>query len=433
MKAILLLAIAALAFSSLFMGWLAPLTYYAASLLQPQALWPWRFDGVPIFKIFAALTLLTATYYVFARKVETGIYRSKITYALFVLFITRNASHYFAPFDAPDQATYFFISIITETTNTIFIMYLAALAILNNERHLKKMTYILIGTCCYFTYWANLAYFQYDWTRFSQGRLMGLGDSQYADGNVLSVLLIIGYPFIVIKLFNSKQLLHKLAYGILILMLWHALFLFGSRGALLGLLLSSLMLYRNITSTFLKLSLAAALTAAIVLQGGATLERSSETVEASRQGGEEPLNPRLVSWEVGRDLFLSYPVLGVGPGRFLIASNTLYPGRSPHVAHNTIISLAAESGLFAAVAFLMLLLSAWKVTRFINRNKEKLSHETKQTSDAAIAAIGGFSVCSIFLDLTIFEPLYFLIIMIQINDHCAKKQIGEAKILQMPI
>lgn len=428
MKILVLLIVALLSLTSFFIPWLAPALYHLASLLQPQALWPWRFNGIPIFKIFAGLTLLIACYQLFTSKAQASIYRSGFTYAMVALFVARNASHRLSPFGAPDPGDQYFINIITDTTNTIFIMYMATLAILNEERHLKIMSGLLIGVACYFVYWANLPYIQQEWYRFHQGRLIGLYDSQYADGNVLSVLLVIGYPFLAIKYFHTKELIPKACLAIAVLMLWHALFLFGSRGALIALVVTSAFLYKHITSKLTKILLVTGFTAAVLTQGGAMLERSTETVGASQQDTGEPLNPRLVSWQVGGDLFLNYPLLGVGPGRFLIASTTLYPGRSPHVAHNTLISLAAESGLFAAIAFIVLLVGAWKVHKLISSNRTIISDDVVQISQASIAAIAGFAVCSVFLDLTIFEPLYFLIIMIQIQQHCAIKSINNHQI-----
>lgn len=428
MKTLVLLIVALLSLISFSMPWLAPTLYYLASLLQPQALWPWRFDGIPIFKIFAGLTLIIACYQLFTRKAQLSIYRSGFTYAMVALFLARNTSHHFAPFGAQDPNEQFFVDLIVSITNTIFVMYMATLAILNNESHLKTMATILAGSACYFVFWANMPYLEQDWSRFHQGRLLGLDSSQYADGNVLSVLLVMAYPFLAMSFFRSKSLTNKLALSFTILMLWHALFLFGSRGALLGLCVTSVFLYKYITSPMTKTILISAFLGAVLTQGGAMLERSTETIETSRQDTGEPLNPRLVSWEVGRDLFINYPVFGVGPGSFLIASTALYPGRSPHVAHNTLISIAAESGAIAALAFIALLIGAWKTYKLIKTNKDFVSVELRQINEASFAAVAGYIVCSIFLDLAIFEPFFFLIIMTQIQAHCARQQIQRTKL-----
>ena len=205
------------------------------------------------------------------------------------------------------------------------------------------------------------------------------------------------------------------------LTLWHTIFLIGSRGSLLGLGACTLFLAHIVKSKKFKITIALALVGALITQGGIIMSRSQETEASS----DEPINPRIASWGVGMDLAWEYPLTGVGVRKFVTASDALYPGRSPHVAHNTLIGLSAESGLPAGAAFILLLLTARRSYRYTQRNEQIISSNMLYINNASGASILGFAVCSIFLDLTIFEPFYFMIIIIQAKDFIVRQQIKD--------
>jgi len=393
--------------------------YHLASLLQPQALWRWQFEGIPIFKIFAGVSLLSAAMRIFQNQVSFDIYKSRFTIAILLLFALLHIGNITSPFES--KALAHAINQVLATLNTIVIMYFTTLALLQKEQHIINLSWALIIAACYYTYWGNIAYIEQDWSKFYQGRLAGIYRSQYADANLLAVMLVMAYPFMMLTALRQNSAIKKIVLMGFILLLWHTIFLIGSRGSLLGLGACTLFLAHIVKSKKFKITIALALVGALITQGGIIMSRSQETEASS----DEPINPRIASWGVGMDLAWEYPLTGVGVRKFVTASDALYPGRSPHVAHNTLIGLSAESGLPAGAAFILLLLTARRSYRYTQRNEQIISSNMLYINNASGASILGFAVCSIFLDLTIFEPFYFMIIIIQAKDFIVRQQIKD--------
>ena len=157
--------------------------------------------------------------------------------------------------------------------------------------------------------------------------------------------------FILFGIFFFKDKRIKLGLIILIPFLWHALILCASRGALLSAGISTLFATTLIRSKKLNTILLMAFVGAVIWQGGALLNRTSETVSRAEHS-DEPINPRLASWSVGAKLAGEYPLFGVGPQRFQIASRVHFPGESPHVAHNTLLNFSANTGILAGLIYL---------------------------------------------------------------------------------
>jgi O-antigen ligase len=150
-------------------------------------------------------------------------------------------------------------------------------------------------------------------------------------------------------------------------------------------------------------------------------------VDRFQQGQEQEdvtINPRLVSWGIGLQLITKYPILGVGPQRFQVASQHHFPGKSPHVAHNTLIAIAVDMGIPAGLCFLSLFIAARKRFKTIrpseiaNEQNDLLIYARNSTSLGLL----GFFVGSMFLDLLIFEIFYFLLLLNLVTYHLYLKQ-----------
>ncbi|GAW95529.1 hypothetical protein MTCD1_01132 [Colwellia marinimaniae] len=254
---------------------------------------------------------------------------------------------------------------------------------------------------------------------------MGPSGSIYKDENVFATVFIVGMPFILYSFFYVKNILLKYSAIIIIPLLWHSLFLTGSRGAMLASIIATFIASRLIKSKIFNKLLIVGFVVALITQGGSMLNRSSETVEISQDSSiEEPINPRITSWLHGLSHMKNHPILGVGVQRFSHATRVYFPESIPHVAHNTFISLAAESGVLVGLVYLYLFWLTYKKYRFCVNNNVSKYPLIDYVNKATITSLAGFFICSIFLNLAIFEPFYYLLVMILV-----KQTVFEQKLL----
>jgi len=393
--------------------WVSAVAYTLVSLLQPQYIWFWSFESIPIFKITAALAILAWGIELSRGNVNWPVYKTWQFKGILLIWAWMHLSNFFSPFS--NYYAGIGAEIVLGTMNTIVLMYFIILGLINNEKSLKWFAYVLILVGVYYTYWANDHYFSNNWSQFTSGRLDGPKRSPYGDGNALSIVLIVCMPFV---LFGIQHFKHKWLQVLMILslpLMWHALILLASRGALISAGVLTLFAAALMKSKMLNKVLVLGFLIIMVDQGGTLLQRTKSTVSAAAQSNsEEPLNPRLVSWKIGSQLIMKYPLFGAGPQRFQIASATHFPGQSIHVAHNTFLNFSANTGLLTGLIFISLFFTSFKQYKKV-REITKFDSTFHYINRSCAAALLGFFVGAIFLDLIIFEPFYFILALISAN------------------
>ncbi len=423
-KILIISLIGAVGVRGLFAPIVAIAGYYLVSLLQPQGLWSWYFNGIPVFKILAGICIISVL--LNAKKLLRQGDQLKQVPALLIIIlsIAIYLSHIFSSFPEGGR----FVAITISTFTVILTMYFISMIGIRSEKDLILLSNIFIGVVIYYTWWANSAYFGQEWYRFSGGRLNGPPSTPYSDGNILSVLIVMGYPFIFLSIFKAKSKLKKGLWILLIPFLWHAILLLGSRGALLSLGIVTLLISVVMKLKVLRGGIVLALVFFVIAEGAVVINRTEEVSESVEAG--EVANPRLISWKIGWNLFLNDPVLGVGIGveRFLAASNYYYPGQSPHVAHNTLIALLAGSGVFAGGAFIGLLVFCYRSYKMNKRYDHLLSKNLVYLNQAIYFSLVGFFICSIFLDLVIFEPFYFIVLLLSAKHYLISNYIESERV-----
>lgn len=399
--------------------------YYLMSIMGPQYIWFWVFDGVPAFSIVAGSTILAFAFSLVLGNIDLSVYKHRQNVMLLVLLLFFHLSTMFSPF--PDFVSFTSALVVVETINTIIIMYFICLPFLFKEENLKRLTFIFIGIIIYYVYWSNSAYFNYEMFRFNQGRLPGPQHSPYRDENVFGVLFIVGMPFLLFGFFYFKKLFIKAIMGLSLLFLWHSIILTGSRGALVAVAVATLFAYGLIKSRLFGLALVFGFVAAIIYQGGQLLNRTQDTINAAQQETteEEKLDPRLQSWEVGLGLIARYPVFGVGVQRFQQATKAHYPDRIAYVAHNTFLNFAANTGLINGLIFIYLFWMHFRYFRFARRNKIQEYPYLDYANNAIMTGLVGFYVGAMFLDLIIFEAYYFLLMIGLAKDGIFRKVLAD--------
>jgi hypothetical protein len=395
--------------------YIAAAFYIAVSILQPQHLWFWAFDGVSIFKISAGSAIIAWCIQMIRGKINWQVYNNGIFYGMFLLMIIFQFSDLLSPFQTYVSAVS--STLVLDTYSTIFIMAFIALGLMDSEKALKSVIVVLILVTLYYTYWANNAYLSSLWNFFENGRLAGPDGSPYSDGNVFSVLFVIGLPFILFAIYQVDKKWQKALFIIAIPLIWHALILIASRGALVSAGVSTLIAALLIKSKSFNIVLVLGFVIFVIDQGGEVISRTTDTLKRVESRQENtPINPRLVSWRIGLELMKKHPILGVGPQRFIQASNFYFPGKSHHVAHNTLLNFTANTGVFAGIIYLSFFWFARKMYKSNKRELEKSPNKFHTyVNKAGICSLFGFFVGALFLDLIIFEPFYLLLILLAAN------------------
>lgn len=398
-------------FTLVSLPYISPVLYATFSILQPQHVWFWAFEDISVFKITAGLSLISWVIQANKKNINYDVYKLPVSKALLGLTFFMNVSDWLASYGGSRVS-----ALLLETFNIIILMYFCCLPLINNEKAVRYLAYVFIITGVYYGYDANDIYFNNQWHRFSQGRLSGPEDGAYNDNNKFALIMVVGFPFLLLGFFHFKNIVVKSAMVLGMVFCLHGIFLTGSRGALLAIggavfVCTRVLHFTGFKKAFINLAILAGFVFVVLDQAGVTLDRTSVTVNADAQTNEKPPNPRILSWKVGMGLIKNHPLFGVGVYRFRIASAIEFPGDSPHVAHNTFITFASCSGLMAGLLYLYTFWASFVMIRKINRHTNNNS-VYGYSANSAFAALGGFFIGAIFLDLLIFEPYYFLLMLL---------------------
>jgi len=438
-----LLAIAVM--SAAFVPYITSGIYSLYSILQPAYVWPWTFPSIKFSFICAISMLFGLSISFLIKKQQLGYAFHKEGYLLLTILIITYLSEYMSPFQT--YASMVNGSIVIDSMTTIVIVYFVQIIIIMNSKDpikaIKFHSYIFIGCIVFYIYWANSRFLSGDWSYFKNGRLTGPISGPYSDENALAVLVVMGMPFLLNLVFFSRKKITIFISLFLLLGLWHSIFLFGSRGSFISLticLLASFFLIKSNKSrhfkedkvkdriSSLKKFIFVIFIIAVSTQASTLIKRSNEVVSNAKNEESVPLNPRILSWKVGSKLALDFPLLGVGPQRFQHASLLLYPGETIHVAHNTYIAFAANIGIPGSLTFIFLLMINLKSYNRCKKNGIENHDFLNFLNETLHISVVGFIVCSFFLDLIIFEPLFFILalnkskelILIKLNTETTK-------------
>jgi hypothetical protein len=356
----------------------------------------------------------------FNKKLDFSIYRYKQNLFLVVFWIMFNLSDYFSPIGAFRTSTS--SELVLYVFNIIILMYFISLPLITTENALKVLALLFAVLILYYVYWSNDQYFGWNMRQFNNGRLMGPFKSPYNDENKFGMLFVTGMPFLLFGIFYFKSLIIRGIFGLGLLFLWHSIILTGSRGALLALAVATLVSYLLIKSRVFGGILVCGLVAAVIYQGGQLLTRTTETMKVASMQTEARIDPRVQSWKTGLGLISKYPVFGVGVQRFQEATRIFYPDRPAYVAHNTFLNFAANSGLLNGIIYLAFYWLQFKRFRKIRKSEADPCSTISYINNSTMTALTGFYVGSMFLDLVIYEPFYFLLMLGLLTEHIHNKQ-----------
>ncbi len=402
--------------------WVGVIAYYVLGIYSPKSFWPWIFQDSRISMFVAVSTILGVSFAILQKKIDFSLLNNKQTKVLLILCIIVNISHFMSPF----YGVYVGQTIPPAEALTIFnktiLFYCISALLINDNRKFLYVIGVLLFTGIIYSFWSNKVYFTGEmWLHTDNGRLKGPG--LYRDENVFSLLFIASIPLMYFIASTIKNKVLKLSLLACIPIAWHALFLIGSRGAMISLLIITILLAFTSQSKIFGYIVLAGLLFAFVNYGGAIYERSTSTVEvAQTKGRDKPLNPRLVTWAAGWEMIKDYPILGVGIEHYQTAGLSYIEGRV-QVAHNTLIQFASQAGVLAGLIYLWFFVNFYKSSKYV-RSKSKNNFNIAISNGLFISTVG-FFICAIFLNLMITEMLYFLLLINVVNLNLVNREFEE--------
>ena len=384
--------------------------YYLLSILGPQYIWWWIFGSQRFSLIIASFTMVGISIQMLKKTYNLRVLFEKQNLWVLLLYLCVLSSYFFGAYvDAAGDLGR--PAKVLSLYNVIFLFYFCSVLELD-LRKLKYLRAVLIVSVVYLVYWANVQYFSQNWYQFDMGRLTGprsiTGGSIYADENVFSMIFVAGIPFVYYLGLEMKRVWFRFLLWSVIPLGMHAIFLTGSRGGLLGLGVSFVFI-----SVIAKKKLVACLLLFFALsfyqmQAGDVMKERSETI--SQFEGESSAESRLTIWKAAAAMISDHPFAGVGAGSFITAVPG-YVDAKPIVAHNTILHFAAESGVMAGVAYLMIIINFYcNFYKVYVQGRKEPTPEVENFNNASAASFTGLIVCSMFLSLNTYEVFFLLLV-----------------------
>lgn len=395
--------------------WVGVVAAYVFVILTPQAVWWWAFRDIrPVYWIVLA-TMAGFGLAVLRGLIDFKILANRRTWYVLILWGAYNLSYYFGPYvDVAGEYRFTEASWSLSTINKIIVLYFLACMCIDDARKLKALLLVMIGSGIYLIYWANDMYL----SGRGYGRLAGPtnldGRGLYSDQNNFAMLFVVVLPVIWYAGFLIKNKLLRIGLWLVIPFGWHAVFLTGSRGGLVGIAATMMIMIWRSKHRMLSALLVPAFLVAYMWQAGDVMRDRAGTLtevtaEASAVG-------RLQAWGAASRMIIDHPITGVGLASFGPAFPD-YSQHKPREAHNTFFQISAESGLIAGTMYVMLSLSLFLA---LVRNGTKLKASLGSGGDeslywvneALLVSFSGLLVCSLFLSLQLFEIYYCLAVMI---------------------
>ncbi|MFZ4757224.1 MAG: O-antigen ligase family protein [Burkholderiaceae bacterium] len=415
--------------SSLAVPWIGAVGAYLVAILNPQSVWHWHFqDFRPA--LFVTLPLLVGIGIAALRgQLDWRALGNLRAACIGILLLCCTVSALFGPFGQVSSESAIMTKwyILEITTKIVLLMAVATLCS-TAERPLRAFGWMIAACCAYMTYWANHAYLSVGWVYRLAGPTTLDGSGPYVDENNFAAFFVATLPFIWYMAFTLKHKLLRAAIWLIVPFAWHAIFLTGSRGGLLGMAVVLGVIVMRSGQRHYGVLLIAAFIGAFVWQAGDTMKERAASIDDYRD--DESATGRLDAWKAASKMMATHPLTGVGPGAFTRA----FPSFSeafPLQAHNTYFQIGAEYGPLAAIA-LLTAIAASLLTLYRRGNEiARLppSPETallKAINEATLTGLAGLLTCTMFLSLQVFEVLYFLIFLANATDVVIGRRLAAA-------
>lgn len=415
-KIVLYALLSGTACAALFRPWIGIVVSYIFIILTPQNIWWWHFEGIRPVLFVLLPTIVGVIFSLGSKKLNLQLLWNARNISLLILWFAFVFSYFWGPYThVSSELRPFDAKRILFLVNNIFILYFMACICIDDKKKLRILVWVLGLSTIYLIYWINDQYlFQGKYGRIG-GPSGPYGGSIYRDENAIAMLYVVGIPFLYYLGHSCTKKLFRYALWLIIPLGWHAIFLTGSRGGLLGLGVTILIISFRARKKVAAFFLIPAAIFAFYWQGGPVMQERAGTI--TEYQSERSAASRIEAWSVAVEMIMRYPLTGVGLTSFIPAFSD-HSHYDPREAHNTFFQIAAETGVIGGGGYLLVL---WFTVRGLLRNAKLLRGEATENlgdniflvsvNEAVLVSFLGLITCSLFLSLHVYELFYFLCLL----------------------
>ncbi len=406
-------------FYSLINPWVGVCLGYFFNILGPQYIWWWHFQGLRPFYLIAIPTIVGFFLSSVRGVFNFDIIKNKLVFFSIVYFLFVFLSYFWGPYvNVYNEYRFYDAYQVLILMIKIFVFYLMGLLCINDRKKLKIFAFILPISALYLTYWANMQYLSGKFFIRLGGPRDITGSGIYKDENNFAMLFVVAIPFFFYFGWYFKRFLWRYGSWLVIPFSWHAIFLTASRGGLLGAAFVSLLSAFRSPKKIIGVLLIPAFIIAYIWQGGSVLKQRAKTIKTYEK--ESSARTRLDAWKAGLRMLKAHPFTGVGIGSFGQAF-PYFSDKRPRLAHNIFVQIAAESGVFAVISYVLFMFYC-VCGLFKSRDRFENGSFEYYLCDAVLVSLCGFLLCSLFLSLNKFEIQFYLAILANSLIYFAKQK-----------
>jgi len=253
----------------------------------------------------------------------------------------------------------------------LYIMFYFISEIEKPEKLIAYIFFILLLFELYFSFTPILNDISIGNLKFRSMEYSGLA----ANINITSFSIVFKVPILLYMISIVKRFYVKVILSFLLMISLYTVFILGTRGAFLGLIISLgayfiflifnyLKIKKHITSfSLITITIIFSLTLNIISsekENTATVLDRASTISLSTNDGS--VNQRLRYYKHGISQFINKPLLGIGTGNWKLNSinydkNDIIGYTVPYHAHNDFIQILAEQGVFGFIFYLLIFVS----------------------------------------------------------------------------
>lgn len=231
----------------------------------------------------------------------------------------------------------------------------------------------------------------------------------FADGNDLALSLNVVFPLAIYLMFNEIKTA-KISFALISILFIIAIILTLSRGGTIGLVASLLYFILSGRRKFANSFLLLLITGVALISAPSTYFKRMDTI--NEYESESSAQARILAWKGAVKISLDYPLIGVGPGNFVVIYATRYKpegfsiGGVWNAAHSIYFQTLAELGFPGLIAILGVIIGNVLANRRMRRKlpeskeKELLNHFTMSWI--------GYGVNAAFLSVLYYPHIFIL-------------------------